>query len=175
MELKECISCKKVLSINSFHKDKSRKSGLREKCKTCRCKFPEGNLETKCLACNDSFIITNQNAKAQKYCSLTCQKMHIRYGISEYQLEDMLIESDYKCMICGNEETNIDKRTGKAYALSVDHCHETGNIRGVLCTCCNNALGQFKDNIEYLQNAVQYLQKSKECPRFNAKVVYQHI
>ena len=41
--------------------------------------------------------------------------------------------------------------------LNVDHCHETGKIRGLLCHNCNRALGLFKDNVEFLERAILYL------------------
>lgn len=39
----------------------------------------------------------------------------------------------------------------------VDHCHETGNVRGLLCTNCNVALGHFKDSITLIESAIRYL------------------
>lgn len=56
-----------------------------------------------------------------------------------------------KCGICGSEAKN------QAKALNVDHCHETGEVRGMLCISCNLALGAFKDDISLLHKAVQYL------------------
>ena len=40
----------------------------------------------------------------------------------------------------------------------MDHCHKTKKIRGLLCHTCNSGLGMFKDNIEYLKNAIKYLE-----------------
>ena len=162
MEYKTCLSCSESLPVTSYHKDKSRKTGLRETCKTCRCKHPEGSLEKQCLACNDTFSVKSIFGKAQKYCGKTCQTLHIRYGISEYEYEDMLLSCDNKCMICGEQETSKDKRTGKTYALAVDHCHTTGKVRGLLCASCNTAIGLFKDNVDKLKNAISYLNNAKE-------------
>ena len=47
-------------------------------------------------------------------------------------------------------------------ALSVDHCHVTGNVRGLLCRACNLALGQFEDNIKTLNKAIKYLEQAGE-------------
>jgi hypothetical protein len=59
-----------------------------------------------------------------------------------------LLENNPKCNICKNPY----KRIGY-----VDHCHETGNVRGVLCMSCNTGLGHFKDNISSLEAAIEYL------------------
>lgn len=176
MELKTCLSCNKDLPLNEFHKDKSRKDGHREKCKDCRCKLPK-TVHKKCVACGDSFTITNPNAKQRKYCGDNCQKVHSKYGISEYEHEDLLITANYKCEICGKEEIGIDNRTGKIYELAIDHCHKTGKVRGVLCASCNTSLGGFKDDTNLLQKAIQYLntKSSKDCPSFNAIEEYKHL
>ena len=162
METKKCLQCYEILSLDNFHKDKSRRDGYREKCKNCRCKYPSGDTSKKCIACDDIFIVKNKNAKQQKYCGDVCQRVHIRYGINEYDLENLLIKSNYKCSICGCEETNIDKRTNKKYSLSIDHCHASGVVRGVLCSSCNNALGLFKDDLNILNNAIKYLTDAKK-------------
>jgi len=60
------------------------------------------------------------------------------------------------CAICGRPETSRRYKT-----LSVDHCHTTGQIRGLLCSACNRALGLFQDNQYSLQNAINYLKGSQ--------------
>jgi hypothetical protein len=66
----------------------------------------------------------------------------------------MLEEQDNKCAICKSD--NLMHRT----KWHVDHCHETGKIRGLLCTLCNVGLGSFKDNKEFLKCAIEYLDGS---------------
>ena len=67
----------------------------------------------------------------------------------------MLFQQNYCCKICGNPEI-------KDKPLYVDHCHKTGNIRGLICSHCNTGLGNFYDNIELLQKAIDYLSQSPE-------------
>ena len=83
-----------------------------------------------------------------------------QYGITLEDYYKMLEEQNHVCAICGRAEYATDHRSGLPRALAVDHCHETGKVRGLLCTNCNRGLGKFNDNIERLANAIKYLSKS---------------
>ena len=88
------------------------------------------------------------------------RKYHLkkRYNITQQEYETKLASQDYKCAICGKDA--LDNRRGnKIDPLHVDHCHETNKLRDLLCHACNSGLGQFKDNIEILQKAIDYLSK----------------
>ena len=71
-----------------------------------------------------------------------------KYGITLEQKIDLLKQQNYQCLIC----KKIIDESG-----AVDHNHETGEIRGILCINCNTGLGNFQDNFELLQRAVSYL------------------
>ena len=60
------------------------------------------------------------------------------------------------CDICKQPER--DKRNGVVRLLNKDHDHKTGEWRGLLCTRCNNGIGMFRDNVELLKRAIEYLQ-----------------
>lgn len=77
-----------------------------------------------------------------------------RFNITQSQKESMLIQQNYCCAICKVPQSTLSIR------LAVDHCHIAGKIRGLLCCNCNHALGKFKDKIEFLQAAIDYLIKS---------------
>lgn len=79
------------------------------------------------------------------------------FGINVDQYDAMLEEQGRGCAICG--KTDICNR-----GLAVDHCHTTNSIRGLLCTNCNMALGKFQDNVEYLKNAIEYLERDYQVP-----------
>lgn len=74
-----------------------------------------------------------------------------RYGITLEQYEHMFTECNGRCMICDKPGEDSDR------GLHVDHNHETGDIRGLLCGSCNLALGHFKDSIPLLLKAIEYL------------------
>lgn len=77
------------------------------------------------------------------------------YGISVEEYEAMALARDNKCELCSG--TNVDGRR-----LSVDHCHASGKIRGLLCNSCNLALGMFKDDIAVLERAINYVRRHRE-------------
>ena len=87
--------------------------------------------------------------------------LEAKYGITQEQYEDLLIDQLGVCAICKKREKSKDKR-GNTKLLFIDHCHTTGKIRGLLCHNCNTALGHFKDSEESLVSAIEYLRKSRE-------------
>jgi hypothetical protein len=78
-----------------------------------------------------------------------------KYSITSEQFEQMLKAQDYKCKICKIETGELSK------ALHIDHCHKSGNIRGLLCNKCNVLLGFARDDENILLNAIEYLAKIK--------------
>jgi hypothetical protein len=76
-----------------------------------------------------------------------------RYGITQEQFNQMLLDQNSKCKICSN-----DFKSSKD--THIDHCHNTNKVRGLLCNNCNMALGQFNDNTDNMDNAIRYLQNS---------------
>jgi hypothetical protein len=73
------------------------------------------------------------------------------YGISIEDVEHMKVQQNYSCKICKTHESNLKRK------LFVDHCHETGKVRGLLCQSCNTMIGNAKDNILVLQAGIDYL------------------
>lgn len=72
-----------------------------------------------------------------------------RYSMQK-SFDQMVKDQNGLCSIC--------KGPPQSKGLSVDHCHATDRIRGLLCTNCNLGLGCFEDSIERLQAAIDYLQ-----------------
>lgn len=123
-----------------------------------------------CPGCQKDFIRSHGR---QKYCTRKCGQAHYqkafykanpgyneryagaahlkhRYGITMDQYEVMLLTQGGTCAICGESPEK----------LVVDHCHDTGAVRGLLCDFCNKALGFLKDSIENLDHAKEYLGKA---------------
>lgn len=79
------------------------------------------------------------------------QRLLHTINVSEQEYAEMFVAQGGVCAICprGPEPNR---------RLAVDHCHETGRVRGLLCTRCNLGLGYFGDNEDLLMNAIGYLQ-----------------
>lgn len=80
-----------------------------------------------------------------------------KYGITLQEYNSMLKQQNGVCAICGEHETTVIK--GKVMSLSVDHCHTTNKVRGLLCNHCNHAIGKLKDDVALLEKAIAYLKK----------------
>lgn len=85
-----------------------------------------------------------------------------QYGISVADYDQMLQAQDGRCAICSSEVG------AKGKSLAVDHCHETGAVRGLLCARCNVGLGMFQDDVARMRLAIDYLTKPAKgiqpCP-----------
>lgn len=83
-----------------------------------------------------------------------------RFGIDVEAYDAMMKQQGGACAICGKtEQGQVSKRTGKPHRLSVDHCHNSERVRGLLCVNCNRALGYFSDDTDRLNAAIAYLEK----------------
>jgi len=78
------------------------------------------------------------------------------YGLTQDAYNQLLIEQDNKCKLCGKVETVVG-RDNTLDPLSIDHCHNTNRVRALLCRKCNTGLGCFVDSPELLQKAIDYL------------------
>jgi hypothetical protein len=95
---------------------------------------------------NDVITISREDKSEYRY----FYSLKIKFGISKSDYNLMLKKQNGVCLICQKKDTR---------RLSVDHDHNTGEIRGLLCTKCNAVLGQVDDNIETLKKMIIYLTK----------------
>ena len=128
--MKTCNRCKETKEHSLFNKNKASKDGIKSICKVCEKKGKQ--------------VVYSYEYHKNK-------SLLLRYGITLDEYNKMLKEQKHSCKICGVHEKHCDK------ALAVDHNHETGSIRALLCQHCNTGLGQFRDRQEFLLKAVEYL------------------
>jgi HD-GYP domain-containing protein (c-di-GMP phosphodiesterase class II) len=131
---KVCSKCKEEKDLLEFHKNKSAKSGVHHYCKKC-----------------------NSVQRKRTYNYDQSRKIRIlnSYKINIDDVQKIYILQNKKCKICKTENPSVSNYGG----LHIDHCHVTGEVRGLLCNSCNILLGLAKDNISILNSAIDYLKK----------------
>lgn len=137
METKYCTRCQKTKDITSFGKHKG---GHHYRCKSC---MKEVWVENR----------VKQGLNPEAYKKRNNRKNYGESAPSFYSL--LLGEQGGKCSLCLQPETAT--RNGRIKELVLDHCHETGSLRGVLCHLCNTGIHRFKDSVDLIEKASEYL------------------
>lgn len=159
---KHCLNCGKefeVVKSKYAQKYCSISCGGKKRHQDQKKKYPNGFFKDKtCKLCGKTFTPTNP---CQLYCSPECRDrnsayLRRNYNLNKDELASMKQSQNNRCYLCGSEGFLIGNNN-HAERLVVDHCHETGRVRKLLCHNCNRALGLFKENVELLQKAIQYL------------------
>jgi len=94
----------------------------------------------------------------------TCSKLLSKYGITNGDRLRLLNEQNHKCAICQKEialSGRFSKGDKDENSAVIDHNHNTGKIRKLLCSSCNIGLGKFYESEENLTNAIKYLKSFK--------------
>jgi hypothetical protein len=158
---KICSLCKEEKDISNFHKRSRRACGVASACKECRKPkskaYYDDNTDTvisrvgKYQKDNAEEIRTShKNWRAINRNRVKSYALKNKYNLSFDDYNKMALAQNGLCLICG-------KLPSHGKPLVVDHNHETGEIRGLLCTYCNLGLGMFKDSKELLTAALEYL------------------
>lgn len=97
-----------------------------------------------------------------KACTLSSNIKRKYKGLKGLECYDQLLKKQNNvCDIC--KMPNLTKRNGKIKRLAIDHAHDKyGKVRGLLCQFCNHGLGVFRDSIEILESAIEYLKKHQD-------------
>lgn len=170
---KVCSKCGKEKLIEQFHKDPSRRDGHAGHCKECRSEYNQSRKRPPrpvveppttrvCGTCKkelpiSQFRLRDKNGLHRHY---TCKKCSSRfdreyhrkrrYAMSPEQYQALFDLQGGRCAICSRRRN-----------LVIDHCHQTGNVRGLLCSACNTGIGNLGDTSAALMRAVCYLENSK--------------
>lgn len=142
---KECSKCHRVLPKDQYWIDTTNNC-LYSRCKGCH------TLTSKDWGARNP-------EKKREHSKRGHRKIHFQaknYGITPARYEEMGQEQNWLCAICHQPETKKNKQR-----LSIDHDHETKQVRELLCDRCNNLLGRAGDSEELLLKAVIYLRKHK--------------
>lgn len=191
---RQCRSCERDLPLAAFARNKDRPDGLQVWCRECVAQYsaaryrrrreaegktvcekvdvPEGHK--LCRACGEVKPHSEWHRKRSapdglasrcKACrAVLLRQDHLKrkYGLTEAQRDELIAAQGGVCCICLS-----------APATHVDHCHNTGRVRGVLCFNCNSGLGLLRDDPDAMYRAADYLEGNAWKPTLVAPGVYQ--
>jgi hypothetical protein len=145
--LKHCPGCVIVKPTDEFHR---RKGKFAPHCKEC-CKTvsAERNSRPEAIEARRQDYLSSRSKRR-------CQKLQRNYGITLEQYDEKLIQQNRQCSICGL----TPEENGKA--LAVDHDHDTGKIRDLLCNNCNVVVGFLNERIDLCDKVKDYISRHKE-------------
>jgi Recombination endonuclease VII len=125
---KRFADCKQYKPVSEFPRNKNTKDGFH-----CYSK-----------ACNNA---RSYESRQRLHGGSRHYHLKLRYGIGADEFDELVVQQGAECAICGRPDPE-----------HVDHDHETGAVRGILCFNCNGGLGQFRDSIDSLLTAASYLE-----------------
>ena len=112
--------------------------------------FPRNKRTTsgRAVYCKPCHNARGRESKERLYGGTRHYHLKRRYGIGADDLDALVVQQGGVCAICGRDAPE-----------HVDHSHDRGVVRGILCFNCNGGLGQFRDSVDSLVNAVAYLRR----------------
>lgn len=151
--LKQCAACGETKPTDQFPRNSSCADGLHYRCKACHYQSHRLYLqdpEHRATVYRQRRRKMGEPAVKAAYHD---RKIRNKYGLPrEWTYEGMLAMQDGKCAICDAEHN------GGFYRFAIDHNPASGEVRGLLCTQCNQALGQLRESPDLLRKAAAYLE-----------------
>lgn len=134
IDAKACAKCGETKPLDEYHANKLGKLGRHAQCKAC--------------------VSDRRKAKYADGAALEQARAWNwgRYGLTPEDYAAMLAKQEDRCAICGGTQDR---------ALSIDHCHATSKVRGLLCVHCNTTLGAARDDPAILRACADYLERHR--------------
>ena len=133
---KRCFQCRETKPLNDFHVSRASSDGRNSRCKLC----------------NTAQAAAWRKQNPDRYLDRYLRR---KYGISLVHYRMFLMEQNGRCAVCHRTPEEVG---GRHKLLDVDHNHQTGEVRGLLCTDCNRAIGMLSDDPARLRAAAAYLE-----------------
>lgn len=150
--MKRCWRCKNAKPPADFPRNRGFHDGLDRTCRACvaerNAKYSRENREHLAAA-----ALRRYHADPLRYADYELKKT---YGLEPGAYDRILAAQDGKCGICGTDDPGSRTRR-RTRRFAVDHCHDTGAVRGLLCSNCNRGIGYLKHSKDALLAAVKYL------------------
>lgn len=148
LTVKTCTGCNQELPLDAFYqKSPESREGQRFTSDYGRAMGP-------CKECRKERSRLNKE-KPERKRQIRSWNLKRNYGMSLEEYEDLLASQGGVCAICSNPPKRDDARN---QYLHVDHCHQSGKIRGLLCTACNVGIGNLQDCPALLRKGAEYLE-----------------
>lgn len=154
MQTKLCPKCGQYLPFDQFHSHIGKKHNLKSWCKSCdNTKMAERRKTDPAWAKDRNERKNKKRREDPNYIATRKNSDYLRlYGITLSEAEEIKVKQNGKCAVCfvdliGGTQTHVD------------HNHDTGKVRGILCTNCNRGLGHFQDSKKHLASAIEYLER----------------
>lgn len=173
--MRECTRCKETKPLEDFKPDTRCKAGRTAYCRACdniyhrarharlknRAILPDLPETKHCTRCVTTLPISKFSRSKGALCGVknwcqSCsnlQRSFRRLGMTKEQYTALHLQQQGRCQICQKHESQLERR------LAIDHCHSTGQIRGLLCMPCNTAIGKLGDDPALVRRAAAYLEK----------------
>jgi hypothetical protein len=145
-DTKKCTKCGTIKEATDFYAKETR-------CKACvneirRAKYAENP---------EKFIARVSKFRTENPEKIRDTKLKQAYGVGIEYFDAKLKEQGNVCAGCGRNVKSVWR--GKVVQMALDHCHKTGEPRGVLCIKCNRALGLLEESVETMKRLVDYVNK----------------
>lgn len=165
---KSCRICGECKPLDAFHRDSGMADGRRSECRACYRELAAERYRNlpgfrdRAIARVQRWRIENperyaelqRRTKASPTYRKSLRASHLKrkYGITLEDYDGMLVAQGGRCAICGEPEPD-------GRSLHVDHDHDTGAVRGLLCFTCNAGIGMFDHDLRLLDAAADYLRR----------------
>jgi hypothetical protein len=149
--MKICTKCRHEQPLDQFHREKRNKDGHQRWCKDCSSEWRKAHRRV------DSPYIQRQRQRKREWYRQNKEwhqftgwrrALLVKYGLTLSDYADLLEAQDWCCALCGTDQPRGQGR------WHVDHNHETGAIRGLLCNRCNRTLGIYEAFLSRIGKAV---------------------
>jgi hypothetical protein len=144
-EGKRCRDCGALKPLDAFPLQKGGRQGRHPLCKPCRAAQERRRYER-----DTERILAKKRGDPRKLRRTRWRSLERKYGLHQHDFETLFTVQRGCCAICWLRPTRF----------YVDHCHETGRVRGLLCANCNFGVGDFKDDPERCARASLYLRRN---------------
>jgi len=131
---RKCKKCNEEKPISSFVKNPKCSEGRTYECISCRNEYMNGVYKEKTYNTKRKHLLKKN------------------YGMTLEDYNKMWTEQSGKCAICNKHEQELGN------VLFVDHCHNTGKVRGLLCRNCNTGIGLLQEDLNIILSAAKYLE-----------------